>query len=295
MICLSLPAQDQSCGISYLKQYSVRETYQLHTHDFYEFFYICKGKSVHAINGTNQVLEQGMIVFIRPADVHKFEFLNRFDMHIISCGVDAEMMNHALSYLEIDPDPLLKPLLPPVVVLEGPAFMYVMERLDKIGKIAPGKERRTYFLSILPELIYLFYRNPRKAAETLPEWFSSLLIRMNEVDHFVSGLDTMIELSNVSQEHLSRVFRKYMQMTPTEFINLKRLNYACTLLLQDEQNVLDACLSSGFSSLSYFYKVFHRYYNCTPMQFIRKYNGREYQDMDSNAGSFMHDRETLSL
>lgn len=37
-IKISLPQENTADGVSFLRQRSVRETYRMHTHDFYEFF-----------------------------------------------------------------------------------------------------------------------------------------------------------------------------------------------------------------------------------------------------------------
>ena len=39
-VSLTLPDYDKISGVGYLYQKSVKETYPLHTHDFYEIFYI---------------------------------------------------------------------------------------------------------------------------------------------------------------------------------------------------------------------------------------------------------------
>jgi AraC family cel operon transcriptional repressor len=86
------------------------------------------------------------------------------------------------------------------------------------------------------------------------------------------GLDAMIKLANFSQEHLTREFHKHLQMTPTEYINIKRINYASDLLLQQKYKIVDVCYMSGFNNLTYFYKIFHKQYNCTPKEFIKKHS-----------------------
>lgn len=44
-----------------------------HTHNFYEIFLVTKGKVVHNINANKQLLEEGTLVFIRPADIHHYK------------------------------------------------------------------------------------------------------------------------------------------------------------------------------------------------------------------------------
>lgn len=268
---LTLSEKHQSSQVGYLKQFSVRETYPLHSHDYYEFFYICKGKAIHAVNGTNQLLTQGSLVFIRPDDVHRYEFVNNYDIHLISCGVDRCLIERALTYLGIDGRLLTDPELPPSIILEGTAFTETEHKLDMVGQKPHGEQRRTYFLSILPELLYRFLENSQET-DILPVWLSTLLTEMSEPEHFIAGLDTMIQLAGVSQEHLAREFRKHLGMTPTEFINSKRLNHTSSLLLKREHEILDVCYMCGFNSLTYFYRVFRQQFNCTPREFLKKHS-----------------------
>lgn len=269
---LTLRPEEIETQVGYIKQFSVNETFRLHTHDFYEFFYICKGKSIHEINGTNQLLVQGALVFIRPDDVHQFDFFNHYDMHIISCGVSVSLMEDAFHYLGIDHTLFTSPALPPCIILEGTDYLRMEQKLDQIDKKNPGSERQTYFRSLLPELLYLFLSDKQAANPPLPIWFSNLLTAMNEPQNFIAGLDAMLHLANISQEHLTREFRKRLHMTPTQYINSKRINYAADLLLQHKYEILDVCFMSGFHNLTYFYKIFQKHYNCTPKDFQKKYS-----------------------
>ena len=102
---------------------------------------------------------------------------------------------------------------------------------------------------------------------------NQLLSAMNDPPNFVSGLDSMLRLSNISQEHLTREFRRHLGITPTEYINFKRISYASELLLQRKYEILDICYMSGFNNLTYFYKIFRKQYNCTPKEFIKMHDG----------------------
>ena len=57
-------------------------------------------------------------------------------------------------------------------------------------------------------------------------------------------------------------------MTPKEFILRKRLGLA-TSILRDGGNVQQAGLDSGFNDISYFIKLFKRYYGMTPLKFVK--------------------------
>ncbi len=92
----------------------------------------------------------------------------------------------------------------------------------------------------------------------LPQWLSGLLEEMDERENFVAGLPRLLALAHMSQEHLTRSFRRYLGVTPTAFINAKRLGLAAELLLTTETPVIDVGGLCGFNSQSRFYRLFRR-------------------------------------
>lgn len=79
---------------------------------------------------------------------------------------------------------------------------------------------------------------------------------MEEPENFIEGLPRLISLANVSQEYLNRSFRRYLHMSPTEFINMRRMDFAASLILENRMEIIDICQECGFRNLSYFYRVF---------------------------------------
>ena len=58
-------------------------------------------------------------------------------------------------------------------------------------------------------------------------------------------------------------------MTPTQFVNLRRMELAATLLVDKRMEIIDVCQECGFHNLGYFYRVFQKQYGCSPGQFIK--------------------------
>ena len=273
---LIFPAEESGSGMSFLKQFSVNETFALHSHTFYELFYICSGKCVHLINGLSQILEKGSLVFIRPEDTHKFEFINDFDITIISCGIECPVAQNALSYCGADY--MTKQTLPPHVILKGEDFLETLRTLEKIPLQKIGEERKKYVTAVLPSLIYLFTKDSdapdsstrqgthgsQKESPKVPVWFTDLLSELDKNLNFTKGLPWLIKKSGVTQEHLTRVFRLHLSMTPTEYLNYKKVLYAAELLKTSRYTILQVAYQSGFSTPAYFYRSFRRYLNCTP-------------------------------
>ena len=89
-------------------------------------------------------------------------------------------------------------------------------------------------------------------------------------ENFSLGISKMIELSEKTPEHLSRSTKKYLGMTPSEYINNLRLNFAANQLLTTSNSVLDICFDCGFENTVYFHKKFKERFGMSPGQFRKK-------------------------
>ena len=134
------------------------------------------------------------------------------------------------------------------------------------NRFADNETACRYILSLFPYLVQLFLTAPAPEA-ILPAWFSELLEKMERRENYITGLPCLLALANMSQEHLTRSFRRYIGMTPTEYINGKRLSLAAQLLLQGDMPVIEICGACGFNSLSRFYRLFTERYGCAPKAF----------------------------
>jgi len=271
-IKLELSPENCRSGCGFLHQHSVDETYPFHDHiGFYELFFVLKGKAIHFINGENKLLMRGSLVFIRPGDSHSYESFNKHDFELISVGFPTNEFEGACAFMGISTTLFTEGAFPPSIVLEGYELADVERRLLHIGLHTSPDERRLYFRGILPLILYRVLSSGMKQSAAIPGSLRKLLDKMSDRDNFTEGLPRLLELSGASQEHLTREFRKHLNMTPTEFINQKRISYAAELMLRSTHEIIDICYMCGFNSLSHFYHIFKRTYGCSPKQFIKEH------------------------
>ena len=276
IVKLSMLDNDLISGTGYLQQFSISETYQLHCHTFYELFFINKGKAIHNVNNESQLLTEGSFVFIRPNDSHKYSFFNEYDFEIINISFLEELFLQSCAQLNCSPDFFHSPDLPPHIIVEGYNFTDIKRKLLHIEKKETGSKRNQYLRSILPFFLCLFLSHDElnPISTKIPSWLSILIDEMSKGENYTQGLPLLLKLSNMSQEHLTRKFRKHLNLTPTEFINSKRMNLAVSLLLESSYEIIDICHECGFNNLSYFYRIFQKQFNCSPKRFLERYNGK---------------------
>ena len=69
-----------------------------------------------------------------------------------------------------------------------------------------------------------------------------------------------------SKYYFCRCFKEITTVTVNTYMNQVRVNYAYKLISENNINVYNAALQSGFSDPSYFTKVFKKYFSVSPSQ-----------------------------
>lgn len=69
---------------------------------------------------------------------------------------------------------------------------------------------------------------------------------------------------NLSLSYLSHFFKDTMGVTFQEYLNQTRFDYACMLLENTDRTILDISVSSGFSDVRYFNRMFYEHFGLLP-------------------------------
>ena len=99
--------------------------------------------------------------------------------------------------------------------------------------------------------------------------------KMSEVIDYISRnfagqpeINTLADIAGVSVGHFCRMFKAYSGKRPFEYINALRVKRAKTLLRYDiNMSVSDISTAVGFSSVSYFIKIFKKSEGTTPNKY----------------------------
>lgn len=112
------------------------------------------------------------------------------------------------------------------------------------------------------------------------ENYSAIKQRANRIMAITEDIDQNFQrkllLSEIARKeelsltYLSHIFKDVMGMSFQEYLNQKRLEYACQLLFTTDRKILDISLSSGFSDVRYLNEAFFRQYGCTPKEYRKR-------------------------
>ncbi|MEO9298664.1 helix-turn-helix domain-containing protein [Devosia alba] len=111
------------------------------------------------------------------------------------------------------------------------------------------------------------------AIEGIDHHSSPIVVRICDfiADNFREDIDSsdIASAADIHPKYAMGVFKKSTGMTLNDYVNLMRLSYAQALLMQEDVNVLQVAMDSGFGSLSAFNKSFRKIAGMSPTDFRR--------------------------
>lgn len=100
-----------------------------------------------------------------------------------------------------------------------------------------------------------------------PTWLRRVTERLDSEFRYGTPTVDLAEEAGVHPVHLSSVFRKFRGETIGEYVQMRRVEYACEALKEKDRALADIAVDSGFSDQSHFTRVFRRFTGVTPGAF----------------------------
>ena len=244
-----------------------------HTHEFAEIILILRGAIIHQVNGEIRRLEAGTLCFIRPSDTHNFRPAGEELCEMVILAYQLELMLTLSHFFEKDDFMwrYTEPVLPPTFILSpGDADLLANRILNvRTSPFTPLSAMRTKVKVIVAELFTNYFLEDLSSLteEKVPEWLAVLCRKMQQPENLALGLKRMQKLACCTPEHLCKCFRKYLNKTPTEYVNELKINYAARKLADGRDEIMAISCDLNFQSLSRFYHLFKQYYGVSPAQY----------------------------
>ncbi|MBU5424897.1 AraC family transcriptional regulator [Tissierella pigra] len=77
---------------------------------------------------------------------------------------------------------------------------------------------------------------------------------------------------HISKSECCRCFKKYLKMSPFEYLMQYRIVEALSLIQNTTKSITEIMCLVGFNDASYFTKIFKRFTNCTPTEYRKQFN-----------------------
>ncbi|MEF2966257.1 AraC family transcriptional regulator [Paenibacillus sp. M1] len=134
------------------------------------------------------------------------------------------------------------------------------------GKITDPYTASSHVYQFVMELVR-FASTPDREQEV---WPAAIRSAVRFIDTNYAGMIGQAELaakSGLSKYHFLRTFSRYVGMTPNDYLNRVRIERSVELLGRTDWNIEAIAAAVGYSSGSYFIKVFRKLTGQTPGQF----------------------------
>ena len=245
----------------------------LHDHTFFEVFYIRNGSIAHTLNGVTETLTTGDMYFLKPEDSHFFARTKGNTSSHRDIIFRKDFFKEVCSYT--DPnlyENFINDKYKKRITLSIKALNHFEDALTEISALPLSCSNLilSSARAVGAELMTKLLLNQHSEALSYPTWFQELLLRLNTPNLIKAGLNEILSPFYYSKEYICRSFKKYMNMTLTDYLNDQRLTLAAHSLTYTNDSILSICTDIGFSSASYFDKIFKAKYSCTPLIFRKK-------------------------
>lgn len=242
------------------------EVFQMHAHEWMEVFYLISGKCSYLVEGSQYELQPGDILIMRSAETHKLilgdeEPYERIAIHFSPALID-----------NIAPGSrLLKPFLDRPL---GQRNLYRSseEGSDRLQAAFAGFDfeglgdvkmnlvaRLMLFLTVLSASYERQVSQPGGDGS----FQSQLVAYVNEHLFEDISLQSIADAFYRSRSQISRVFRQSTGSPLWEYVTIKRLLSAQTML-QRGVSASEACIACGFSDYSSFFRAYRARFGHSP-------------------------------
>jgi AraC family cel operon transcriptional repressor len=237
---------------------SSNQIWEMHLHDgFYEIMVILNGSLIHDAEGSSRQMTAGDIVFMPQGTAHAL-YNASSNLLFLNLAVLPLIITQAMGYLG------LRNLPNRIVFSQAPAeilnflnwnYTFFKSSVDSILMISAERNALTL---LLPHCCH---------TEDTSDWFDTLITQMKKRENFQTGVSRMQKLAFCSPSHLSRTCRDRLGITPTQFVEKTRIEYAVQLLRYTNGSIRDIGIECGFANHGYFYKCFKRIMGVSPGQY----------------------------
>lgn len=253
---------------------------RIHYHTQIEISLILRGKGLYKSGGRVYSIQEGDVFFFRPNEAHCITDIEENGMELLNLHV-------APYYLYTNFQNALNSNYIKILAANFPLAS------NKINDTLPTEQIesvKNFILSIRREFeqkqndyatlvnnyisaILILFSRPYKNnhfSQKEKQSYQKLLSAVKYIDtHYKENITLDLLAQNVaySRCYFSSIFKKCMGMSIWDYICIKRIEEALTLIKTTDKNITDIALECGFNNAVNFNKIFKKYTNVSPSTF----------------------------
>lgn len=251
-----------------------------HWHNVFELNYVLEGELLWKTHDSANIIRKGELLFVNngvhhtcmtEGGNHCVYYTILFDMHLLSGMYNSVfeekyflpvMRNEDLIFWHVKPDSLL--------------HLRIIENV--LNVVETGREETFGYEFKIRELLgnfwLLFLQDTEKVRENAVPRSAADLERLTLMTRFIRDhctekltLEDVASAADISTRECTRCFRRGLNSSPIVYLTQTRVRLAAQMLTETTKSVIEISEDCGFSSPSYFSKVFREIMACTPKDY----------------------------
>lgn len=256
------------------KKLSATPPAALHRHDFYELL-LTDGDVLHLRPDRTDKLKAGDLVFIRPDDAHALQAPRGHSCEIANVAFSGAVIEDLLGRY---PCELRNRFFwsdrsaPEVYGLPEGDLRFVLAAFKDLQLGNNAMLALDHFLmSIFKRLNLRLNVVSSESQSDMPNWLQSACAAVQSPDVFSQGASGFVAAAGRGHEHVCRVARKHLGVSPTEYVNKLRMDHAASLLGGSDMSIMQISVQCGIENLSHFYRIFRTHHGMTPKLYRKRF------------------------
>lgn len=232
-------------------------SWPLHMHRNYELIAVTKGKVKIDVFDKSYILTENHTIFIFPNQLHSFSNLESSELilSVFKPELIMEFSKNAEGRVPIDNSMILKDY----------NWITLYKQLKETDRIEKIKGVLYYYCGMFAESHKFISFNSylSKKYDLISKSFE--YIDKNYMDN--CNLKDLAQFLNYDYTYLSKFFLKNVGISFNEYVNRRKIEYACYLLSNSNELITEVSQSCGFDNLRTFNRNFQKFMNISPKQY----------------------------
>jgi AraC-like DNA-binding protein len=248
--------------------------FPVHTHDYVEIVYMCRGCTEHLINDTPITLREGELLLLGQNTRQEILPAGEDDI-AVNFIVQPEFFSGTLDFLGSEDTPLREFIVRCLCGENPSGYLHfkvadvkpVQNLVENLlwTLISDTPNRRSINQLTMGLLFVQLLNHTDKLTVGNKEQDTIVWVLRYIEDHYADGsLTEIADILHYDVTWLSREIKRRTGKTYTELLQEKRLSQAAWLLKNTRQKVADIGISVGYENLSYFHRIFAQHFGISP-------------------------------
>lgn len=251
---------------------------EVHNHHYYHLVYFTEGNGLHTIDFESFPVKEGMIYFMRPGQVHQWNFEGEFDGYVINfsanfwdwIGINSSILHQFLFFKTMN----LKEQVHDIPVEYNSMIVRYFENIlteynlnHSFSNLMIG----TYLLQLFVDvhnILSLSNNSNSNNQSIIVQNFQDLIEQYFREKKLPKDYASLL---CITPNHLNAVCNTVLGISSGELIRDRIILEAKRLLVNKDLTINEIAFSLNFQDSSYFVKFFKKYTSFTPDQFRKQY------------------------